>query len=867
MKKFISGGTALLLAAVLLTSPLRADTEIVQKFDGDSSNTQYKYLGATSDVLGVLADTGSVDKYFRLLSRTGNLKNRLYFDGGYDADNYMVATFDVRMTGDADGINFSFVDAAAPIADTFSGSIGLEKIGLAKSLSVGFGVYNEHKVRLFWNETDSTDNNLGVIDNNLIKNGQFFTANVAVNFAEQAGTPGAYVTVTLMNKTDGTIYSIPEQFVAGLEPYTSNILFAGRTGGSTVNADLDNIRVLYGDTATTRWTPGRAGTLYADGAQWEAGLAPGVGGTAHFYASNGTNNMIQANSGDFAAVDNNLHLLVTGGTTDVEAGKIFVIGLNADETGSMTMEAGNFNITGKTMIAHGERTTGTLTINGGHFKIDSTELNVIGDHGTGSVVVNGGRYEINSGEATVLGYGDAGTGTLEINNGMASFTRLTAGREGDGTLQINGGRTTVSGVLTVGSESGGDGKINIAAGTMVVSGAATLGGGANSTASINVTGGSLTTGAFSTNTGEASSASLSLSGDAKMTVNGGFTPMHKVDGTGKFVFSITDDAELTVTGNLWGGNNDAGANPLVGEEYAIYYTFSGNSKTSAQEMWLGMSAKSYVLIEENATLTATANNTGVGWNNKGAGSKLEMTGGTINCLNFRVGENVAAEAVFSGGVVLASGAMSNRDGSKLTITGDTVINVAGTFSNNGTLDFSGGTLNANAVDTNLTVSGGTLNAGSTKSLTFTGGTLSPGGDGSTNFALDTEYGTTTIDGSLTLENAVIQLDISDSDWDQIVVSGQTAFGDNVLLHLDYSGAEPDPDATFQIMELLGGSTGSYSTTITGLDAGLWGLTMENGWLVLAPNADGGGGAVPEPATCVLLGLGLLAMAFFRKRKV
>ncbi len=1034
----------------LNTTYLAAGTQnVTQTFGGLATDTKYavSYFGPNATNNGYDTSTAiasapgcglQANGTFRLLSRSNYMKNTLYFNNEGYGSNYAVAQFDLSMLGNdpADGLNFSLANTnLIDLGSAFSDQ-SAEGSGLAGSLSLAFGVNGSGTAQLYWNgaQVGST------ITNELIRSGKFFTANVSINYAND----GAYVKVTLMDKTNGDMITVTDTFIAGMEVYNNSVLFSGRTGGRNVDADLDNIRVIYSNAADTiRWAPDATGSLAADGTQWENNLAPTGGQTAQIYAGansvdgnvqgfdllvtggtttrtagdflinsvnslggnmtlesgtftvngkmaianpagtsgsltinggsfyiNGTNqlNVIgdnglgtltvnggryeysgtgdtvigYGNAGDGAVAVNDGYVKFGGAMLVGRAGKGVVkvdggvttvvgaltVGTNANSEGAFSMNGGEFYVTGKTVLGSVANSTGTMTINGGYFKTTPSSHNVIGDAGTGSVTLNGGLYEVvQSGvDMTTIGYQNSGKGTFTINNGTAKFgNSLLVGRDGEATMTINGGTLSVTGALEVSSNLknnenltgklatleikggtttisgnlrgatatkdgvGGNAKINITGGTITAAGLE-LGVAGNSTVDFAMSGGSLTAGGFTANTGSGSDVKFALSDTANMTINGTFVPMNNT-GTGRFVFSIADDAVLKVSGNFWGGSNNAGATALIDPstgqpyEYAAYYTFSGDSKTSAGEFWIGMSAKTHILIEDNATITSTNNNAGVGWNNNGKDSLLEMTGGTFNVVNFKAGESTRAFAEFTGGKLTSTGYITVGDngaaaGSSITLGGWATITTPTLNVKNGTFEMDGGTLNATTISISegssvFNLAGGTLNTttlnktngafnftdGTLNATTINfnleqnGGTLSPGGDG--------KFGTTTINGGYTLNEGTIHFDISADNWDKLFVTGAMILGDDVTFDLSFDLAGMEPDSTYEILRFGAGSDlGDISRLLTGMDNYFWNIDANGGslWLTLDANA------VPEPATWVLLGLSVLAMGVYRRRK-
>lgn len=788
MKKLFTLGLAICIIASAFCTALRAD--VFQNFDGGGTAYLTSYNQNTPNNTFGVQENGM----FRLLTGEGNLRNNIYFNNNDIATNYITATFDVKMSGAADGISFSLVNTNThtDLSGLFSGQAA-ESSGLSDSLTLGFAIYNQNNTRLYWNGTQQGSD----LDNGVIKSGNTFSANVSVNFAQD--NSGAYVYVSLVNSANGDVYTIPNQFISGLTPYNSSVLFAGRTGGSVATSDLDNISVVYNSDApiAQRWIPDKEGNLY-DAANWENNTVP-ANGTAQIYG--GTNKITRH-------VQNGVNLLVTGGSTT--AGQEFHIGSDADSVGNITMENGEFLVTGKTIIGSAIGSTGTLTVNGGHFRTTPAELVVIGDSGTGTVIVNGGVYEVvqPAEQTTVVGYQPSGKGSIIVNGGVAKFGNdLLLGRTGTAIMELTGGQTIVGRDFQGNNESG-------------------------------------------------STASLSLSGDAKMTVNGTFKPAFKENGQVKFDFNITDDAELYVGGNFWGGNNNAGSNPLDGETYAINFTFGGNSKTSVAEFWVAMSAKSHILIEDNATITSRSGNSGIGWNNKSVGSVLEMTGGTFTAPTFNAGNAVRADMFLSGGTANFTtfnvGTEPNAAGSLTEISGGT-LNATNVNINHGKIELEGGILNATNLNKAGTgafeFTGGTLNATNINfDLTQAGGFLSPGGD--------RELGTTIFNNNFTSTGGAVVLDIFENSQDSIIINdGYTwTIADDILLYINgYDGIETGDIFNFAIGDILGAehilSASPY--WLLSYDAGTGVLSAEN---------------VPEPATWLLLGLGVLAMGVCRVRR-
>lgn len=768
-----------------------ACADVFQDFSGSGTAYYSSINQNTPNNFGVQTD-GAFAGMFRLLTNEGNTKNNLYFQNNDRATNSITATFDMYLNGVADGISFSLVNTAnySDLAPLYAGDAA-ENYGLTGSLTVGFAVYQGNYTRLF----KDASNNAVVTANGLIAQGHLMTANVTVNFAPD--NSAAYVDISLLDTVNGNYYTIANQTIAGMSPYNSSVLFAGRTGGSAMDAYLDNISVIYNnDTPSAqRWKPGRTG-LFTDGDSWENNTAPPANSTALIYG--GANTI--TGGGNPVRINDGVNLLVAGGNTTVNDTNVFIIG-DGGSAGTITMNTGTFASSSKVVIGNGNTDTGSVIVNGGHFQVACAELNVIGDYGKGSVAVHGGFYEVTSAShGTVLGYNTNSEGTFTITGGKAKIKNMRVAREGQGTLLVSGGTLSIDDNLQTNEGNGSVGKIE-------------------------------------------------FSGNAVVNIGNHFYP-GRVDANGsavKFDLLVTDNAVLTVGNDLWEGNPGASATPLSGE-YVSSLIFSGNSTTSARELWLGISGKSYMRIEENATFTSRGGNAGVGWGNNGTDSLLEMTGGTFNAETFKIGEGRAGIAKFTGGTGNFQNVNLGNTGSVFTIEGDAVVNT-NNFNNSGTFNFDGGTLNARDIRF---------------SLTQTGGMLSPDG-GFSSLGLPNTGSVTNIYGDYTIGGGDIRLDLfSLTNFDTLNITGDWNITGDITLYL--TGF--DDLAIGDVFELVKVGDGK---SITGLDHI---QLADPNWMV-GINGDGNFyatrelaevGSVPEPATWALLATGLLVIGMLRVRK-
>ena len=184
---------------------------------------------------------------------------------------------------------------------------------------------------------------------------------------------------------------------------------------------------------------------------------------------------------------------------------------------------------------------------------------------------------------------------------------------------------------------------------------------------------------------------LTFGGTSQTSIDGPFIPLGNLNsGLASFTFEVTDSATVTASGNFWGGTNAASTfSPTHGNFFPLVQYYTGDSSFSAGEWWTAMSARSYILIADNASVESRSGNSGIGWNGSSHRSVLEMTdngklsmvnaelrGGTVNLYD-------ASSATLSGALKIyeASSKVYLFDQAKLTANGDTSIYNAGSALN------------------------------------------------------------------------------------------------------------------------------------------------------------------------------------------
>ena len=237
------------------TPPPVTGTATLQNFDGPGS--AYVISPATGTNIPAVLDGGPSGKYMRITPAVGSLQGLVFFDRtATGAFNVVVASFDFRIAGAADGMCFAFLNTAIQGTNGIASGTGSysEEPNIAGSLGVGFDIYlnsqsaaepNANHVSLHYNSALVSPS--AATPRLSLTAGRFHRAKVTIKF------------VTNPNRALVTVELTPDIYGAGGEPevlfkdfvinnavaYQGRVAFGARTGGSVATHDIDNVDVQY----------------------------------------------------------------------------------------------------------------------------------------------------------------------------------------------------------------------------------------------------------------------------------------------------------------------------------------------------------------------------------------------------------------------------------------------------------------------------------------------------------------------------------------------------------------------------------------------------------------------------------------------
>ena len=485
------------------------------------------------------------------------------------------------------------------------------------------------------------------------------TYNNAANWTANGsnGIPAAGDTAQIAN--GGTVLIAP-----GDPAWTVTELRTGALAGATAGSGT------YSQTGSTVTATGALRLGITDAA------------SSGIYSVANTGSVFNFSGGAIGAAGTGLLSLTAGATANSVGGNQVNVGNLSGANGTINVSGGSvMSSAGNVSLASTATARGVVNIDGtgSTFRTTTTEF-WIGNAGANTAV---GTANVTNG------------GTLSVNNWL-----VVGRQQAVGMLNVSGGSTV--------TKSGG-GNLEISEGSSgnVVN--------VSDTSAINVTGGELWV-------GQTGGGTLNLTGSAAVSV-GNWIAVGRNNGVG--VVNLGGNATLTKTAGSGGNITFAGTTSTLNQTGGTF-----NNPTS--ETWIGEGATSnYNLSGGTANL---GGNVDFGRNNNVTGN-LTMTGGTLNAatnagsfLSFAFAGGTKTTALVSGGTINVGGT-ANRTGflavgdngtATMNVSGSAVVSapnlyVARTGSSVGTLNATGGTINAatlvvgNEVVGGSGISSGTLN--------------------------------------------------------------------------------------------------------------------------------------------------------------
>jgi hypothetical protein len=542
--------------------------------------------------------------------------------------------------------------------------------------------------------------------------------------------------------TDGTgNWNTPGNWSTGAVPGSGDVVYIPNGDNVTFNSGTSTIAgltnagtfTLAGGSFTVNGVIQDQGTGTASmsggtlvGATIAGGTTLSVtGGTVSGLTVTGTMNIPRTGGGETVTVSGDL---TDDGLVTVRDGGVLLFNAasgatqNVTGTGTLTLlgsGGGNDVFLRQTGAAHTVRFTPTLALNAG------ANSNTIGD-------VNGGGLAgtwITQGTTTIPSGAELGFGTGTFTNDVGAIWNLTGGTLAlggnwlnNGTLQISGGTLSIGGTFVqanLGTYSGmTSATVNLT--TVLTGNTVSLNA---TTGSWNLASGSIVTSSTINTTGGAQLLAPSATFD-NVTINGTVTSPRT---GGAHTLTILHDLTVNTGGKLslfdgttLGFSAAAGATQdLVGGGTLDLEGPGGGNDVFVRQFTASHTVQFAAGGSDGTAPTVSAGNNSNTIGDTGGGG---FAGTWENLGTFTaVGAGVLT---FSG-----SGTFLNDAGAAWTSTGGT-LNVAGSWTNNGSITATSGTLNVAGSGSNpgtVTATGGTLNLGGTwtnsGTVTFSGGTV------------------------------------------------------------------------------------------------------------------------------------------------
>ena len=476
--------------------------------------------------------------------------------------------------------------------------------------------------------------------------------------------------------------------------------------------------------------------------------------------------------------------------------------------------------------------------------VNGGTLQLGGGHNNGPTYISGGTIQAQDGSTVLLGYHDS-----NIGDSAGSVTASTLNTFGSGVIQASNGMVldsvTNNGNLQI-VNSGVPNNDAVLANTIDNKGTITLAGG-----NIRLNVQTFTTGAATlTGGGIVNLGGYSISGYTNNNANGTLTNMdNRIQGAGTL-------SNLTVI-NQSPGVIDANTSGQT-------LSFPGSTLTNQGTVRVGAGSSMSIGI-----LTNLSGGTLTGGTYDVVGT-LSIPGAISNNAATIILDGVSSSLVYGGTTdALALTFADNRAAGTFEILNGRNFTTAGAFSNEGVIDVGAGSTltingaltNTGSLDINGTLVAQSIGIGDGQSLSGSGTV-----DGDVTVYGETDPGNSpgilTIDGNYTqASGSFLNIQLGGTglgQFDQLNVNGDISLAGTLDILL-WNGFVPGNGDTFDILNWTGKRTGWFDAIhYPTLSAGyyfepLWGthsLTLEVGYT-------GGGSGTPEPATCFLIGAGLL----------